>query len=296
MLRFNNLKISRFGIIVLSSLLLSGCGDNNSMNSDKRYYNENGVNAYVFDNGSESFLTIQELDGINAKTYRDLMGLVNYDVDILKLISPDEFDLDFMDELEVDHLELITPKDGFDFNGISTLSELDSISITIGSETDLKGFIKYIKKIDLSKMNLTIKINDSSLSEKFASILKNNLFKANSILLEVSNPDCLNYLHNLNADEVKVSLLVSENYDAELNFQINRNVNDFTLEFVATNGNVIVNLNKLIITSRNDNINVNIEKTSRINLIIPEDASLSAPNGTTIDIEIENVLELKNND
>lgn len=294
MLKVNNIRFSKLGIIVLSSLLLSGCGNNKGANTDARDYTENGVNAYVFENGVESFLTIQELEGINAKTYRDLMELVNYDVDVLKLISPEEFDLDFFDDLDVEHLELVTPKESFDYNGISSLNGLDSISIVIGNETDFKAFIKYIKSVDLSNIDLNIKINDSTLCEKFATILKNSSFKANSITLEISNSACLNYLYNLIADSIKVTLLINEDSNANLNFQINKHVNNFILEFAAANGNVTVNLNKLNIKSSNENVNVSIEKTPRIHLIIPEGASISAPDGTTIDIEIENVLELKN--
>lgn len=292
MSNFKNLKIYGAVGLIISALSLGGCGSTKDDTLDNAFISDDIVVDYR--ENADSIIINEETNlGFDGKTYRDFLSVYGNEFDSLSLNNAALFDFSHLSDLDIKELSISLPNSTFDFNSLSNIRGIEKLEISINESANVKSLFEYIKNNDLSGIDLSIKLLDINSSILFAEQLKNNQINAASVTITSEFTDFYRYMYNVRTLDLKISRICNTTGMGDIEMQLSKVTNTLYYEYINNGTDITIIINNLIITSNNSEVIVTIEKTNSLNLIISEDAKLSAPEGTTVEIDKANVLILK---
>lgn len=280
---------------LIPTLALSGCGKDQGRNPGNEYKSDDLLVYYI--DFSDTMIVNEKIrDGFNAKTYRDLIEMYGNDFNRFTLNNPGLFNFEKLEDIDIKELTISMPTDEFNFNTLSCIDGLEKLEISINEEANIKGLFEYLNKNDLSNIDLTIKLLDINSSLTFAEQLKNHTITAASVTISSEYTDFYKYIYNVRTPDLKISRICSTSGSGDIIMQLSKVTEMMYYEYINNGSDIAITINNLIISSNNSNVLVSIEKSNNLTIIVPENAKLSAPEGTTLEIEKQNVLTLKEED
>lgn len=289
---FKNLKVYGTIGLLVSSISLGGCGNDQGRNFENEYKSDD-ITAYYIDSSDSMIVNEEKRDGFNAKTYRDLLEMYGNDYNRFTLNNPNLFNFERLEDIDIRDLTISMPNENFDFSTVSSIDELEKLEIAINESTNIKGLFDYLNNNDLSEIDLTIKLLDVKSSLEFAEQLKNHAINAASVTITSEYTDFYKYICNVRTPDLKISRVCAFSGNGDIKMQLSKVTNTMYYEYINNGSDITMTIDNLVITSNNSNVLVTIEKTNNLELVVSENAKLSAPEGTTLEIDKQNVLTLK---
>ena len=289
---FKNLKVYGTIGLLVSSISLGGCGNDQGRNFENEYKSDD-ITAYYIDSSDSMIVNEEKRDGFNAKTYRDLLEMYGNDYNRFTLNNPNLFNFERLEDIDIRDLTISMPEENFDFSTVSSIDELEKLEIAINESTNIKGLFDYLNNNDLSEIDLTIKLLDVKSSLEFAEQLKNHTINAASVTITSEYTDFYKYIYNVRTPDLKISRVCASSGNGDIKMQLSKVTDTMYYEYINNGSDITMTIDNLVITSNNSNVLVTIEKTNNLELVVSENAKLSVPEGTTLEIDKQNVLTLK---
>lgn len=292
MANFKNLKVYGAIGLLVSSLSLGGCGKDQGRDFENEYKSDDVI-AYYIESSDSMIVNEEKRDGLNAKIYRDLLEIYGSDFNKFTLNNPSLFNFERLEDIDIRDLSISMPDENFDFSSLSSIDGLERLEISINESANIKGLFDYLSNNDLSEIDLTIKLLDINSSLSFAEQLKNHTINAASVTITSEYTDFYKYIYNVRTPDLKISRVCATSGNGNIEMQLSKVTETMYYEYINNGSDVVITIDNLVITSNNSKVLVTIEKSNNLNLIVSENAKLSAPEGTTLEIDRQNVLTLK---
>lgn len=292
MTKFKNIKFYGAIGLLVSSISLGGCGNDQGRKIGNEYKSDDVV-AYYIESSDMMVVNERIRDGLNAKTYRDLSELYGNDFNKFTLNNANLFNFEKLEDLDIRELSISLPGENFDFNTLSSIESLEKLEISINKSANIKSLFEFLNNNDLSNIDLTIKLIDIDSSLSFTQQLKNHTINAASVTISSEYTDFYKYIYNVRTPDLKVSRICSVSGSGDISMQLSKTTDTMYYEYIINGSDITLKIDNLNITSNNNNVLVTIEKSNSLNLVISEDAKISAPEGTTLEIDKQNILNLK---
>ena len=292
MAKCRNLKFYGAVGLLISSLTLGGCG-----NKQERILNNefilNDIVAHYIDSSDAIIINEENQNGFNAKTYRDLLEIYGNDINKFSLNNAKFFNFECLDNISIKELSISIPNSEFNFNSLMSIKGLEKLEIAVNESANMESIFNYLNNNDLSGVDLTIKLLDISSCLSFTEQLKNNTINAASVTVSSEYTDFYKYIYNLRTPDLKISRVINNPGCGDIEMQLSKVTERLYYEYINNGQDTTLTINNLDISSNNNEVLVSIEKSNSLTLVIPENAKISAPEGTTLETAESNILKLK---